>query len=356
MKKRKWIIATIIFSMFIFSACTGTDEVPDNRQGMQEELETNHSSIFKIAPVRYTRILSDKIDVKSGFGNRFDTIGTLDQDEIVRVLDEFGDWYAIELDNHQIGAIPIFDAQPIVRERQKADLTPEQPVRIPTPVDPPTGDDVQETPAPPADPEPETPIPDEQDDTLQPITEPDTPAPPGTDVDEPDQPEVETPPAEDLSPGQPDITPPRDEPTPEQPPRTADGPLRDLTDQESQMVELVNQERERNNLPALEVDLDVTRVARVKSQDMVDHDYFSHNSPTYGSPFDMLDDFGISYLHAGENLAGNNNVQNAHTSLMNSSGHRRNILSPDFTHIGIGVKPSPRYGYVYTQMFISKPQ
>jgi len=69
-----------------------------------------------------------------------------------------------------------------------------------------------------------------------------------------------------------------------------------------------------------------------------------------------MDKFNINYLHGGENLAGNSSVENAHISLMNSSGHRQNILSPDFTHIGIGIRPSSRYGYLYTQMFISKPK
>lgn len=122
------------------------------------------------------------------------------------------------------------------------------------------------------------------------------------------------------------------------------------------MIDLVNRERAKNNLPALQVDPNVTRVARIKSQDMVDNNYFSHNSPTYGSPFDMLSAFDIKYLHAGENLAGNSSVERAHEALMNSSGHRKNILSGDFTHIGIGVKPSDRYGFIYTQMFISKPK
>ena len=70
----------------------------------------------------------------------------------------------------------------------------------------------------------------------------------------------------------------------------------------------------------------------------------------------MLKKFGISYLHAGENLAGNSSVDRAHRALMNSSGHKQNILSPNFTHIGVGVRASNQYGYLYTQMFISKPK
>lgn len=126
--------------------------------------------------------------------------------------------------------------------------------------------------------------------------------------------------------------------------------------QAQQMLDLVNQERSKNGLNPLMADLEVAHVAEVKSQDMVDNNYFSHYSPTYGSPFDMMKSFGVDYLNAGENIAGNSTVQKAHTALMNSSGHRKNILSPDFTHIGIGVKNSDKYGLMFTQMFISKPR
>lgn len=122
------------------------------------------------------------------------------------------------------------------------------------------------------------------------------------------------------------------------------------------MVQLVNKARAENNLPALKVDTELANVARIKSQDMIDNNYFSHNSPTYGSPFDMMKDFGINYVQAGENIAGNQDVQKAHDALMNSPGHRKNILSPDFTHIGIGIRKGGQYGNMYTQMFISKPQ
>ena len=129
-----------------------------------------------------------------------------------------------------------------------------------------------------------------------------------------------------------------------------------LSEQEQQMVQLVNKARAENNLPALKVDTELANVARIKSQDMIDNNYFSHNSPTYGSPFDMMKDFGINYVQAGENIAGNQDVQKAHEALMNSPGHRKNILSPDFTHIGIGIRKGGQYGNMYTQMFISKPQ
>lgn len=129
-----------------------------------------------------------------------------------------------------------------------------------------------------------------------------------------------------------------------------------LTSEEQQIVELINQERAQKNLPPLTVDMEVTKVARIKAQDMIDNNYFSHNSPTYGSPFDMLKSFGIKYIHAGENLAGNPSISGAHKALMNSQGHRENILNSNFTHIGIGVNKSSKYGNIIVELFISKPQ
>ena len=79
-------------------------------------------------------------------------------------------------------------------------------------------------------------------------------------------------------------------------------------------------------LAPLQVDMELVRLARLKSQDMIEHNYFSHQSPTYGSPFDMMRAAGITYRLAGENLAGAPTVERAHTSLMNSSGHRANIF------------------------------
>ncbi|QEK12879.1 SH3 domain-containing protein [Crassaminicella thermophila] len=127
-----------------------------------------------------------------------------------------------------------------------------------------------------------------------------------------------------------------------------------LTPNENEMLRLINGERTKRGLNPLKLDMSITEVARLKSQDMIDNNYFSHNSPTYGSPFDMMKDFGIKYLTAGENIAGNPSVRDAHKSLMNSEGHRKNILNPNFTHIGIGIKEGGKYGKIYTQMFVGR--
>lgn len=125
-----------------------------------------------------------------------------------------------------------------------------------------------------------------------------------------------------------------------------------LTADEQKMLNLINQERARAGLTALKVHPELVKLARLKSQDMINNRYFSHQSPVYGSPFDMMKSAGISYTRAGENLAGAPTVERAHTNLMNSPGHRANILNKDFTHIGIGIVDGGPYGKMFTQMFI----
>ncbi|MCX8151507.1 MAG: CAP domain-containing protein [Archaeoglobaceae archaeon] len=119
-----------------------------------------------------------------------------------------------------------------------------------------------------------------------------------------------------------------------------------------QMVNLVNQERAKNGLQPLTIDMRIVKTARMKSQDMIAKNYFGHQSPTYGSPFDLMKSQGITYRSAGENLAGAATVERAHTILMNSAGHRANILSTKFTKIGIGIIKGGPYGLMITQHFI----
>lgn len=121
---------------------------------------------------------------------------------------------------------------------------------------------------------------------------------------------------------------------------------------EQQVIDLTNQERAKNGLPALNLDAQLSKAARAKSVDMQTNKYFSHTSPTYGSPFDMMKQFGVSYRGAGENIAmGQRSPQEVVNSWMNSSGHRANILNKSFTHIGVGHAANGNY---WTQMFITK--
>lgn len=127
-----------------------------------------------------------------------------------------------------------------------------------------------------------------------------------------------------------------------------------LTADEQEVFDLINAKRVANGLSLLKIDDEVQNVARIKAQDMVDSNYFSHTSPIYGSPFNMLKNFGISYKTAGENIAGNSSNSGAVNAWMNSEGHRANILNSSFNYTGIGVVKSPKYGKIYVQMFIGK--
>lgn len=137
-------------------------------------------------------------------------------------------------------------------------------------------------------------------------------------------------------------SPPKQKLTPVSPRGTADEML---------MLDLVNEEREKAGLKPLKLNMDLTKVARLKSQDFIDNDYFAHESPVYGSPFDMMKEFGISYRYAAENLARHPSVESAHLGLMNSPGHRANILNQNLSEIGIGIKVN-NGSYYITQMFI----
>ncbi|WP_106494606.1 CAP domain-containing protein [Lentibacillus sp. Marseille-P4043] len=128
--------------------------------------------------------------------------------------------------------------------------------------------------------------------------------------------------------------------------------LPQLSQYEQQVVDLTNDERAKQGLSPLKADLELSRVAREKSRDMQANGYFDHNSPTYGSPFDMMKSYGISYRTAGENIArGQRTPEEVVNAWMNSEGHRANILNPDFTHIGVGYAADGDY---WTQQFIGK--
>ncbi|ALC85693.1 hypothetical protein AM499_07545 [Bacillus sp. FJAT-22090] len=119
-----------------------------------------------------------------------------------------------------------------------------------------------------------------------------------------------------------------------------------------QVVDLTNQERAKQGLKALQIDTKLTQSAQAKSQDMKDKNYFSHTSPTYGSPFDQMKSFGVTYKAAGENIAmGQRSAKEVVDGWMNSPGHRENIMNPSYTHIGVGLSDS---GYYWTQQFIGK--
>ena len=165
---------------------------------------------------------------------------------------------------------------------------------------------------------------------------PDAPAQPGI----PETPEEPDAPETPEKPGTPE--------TPEQP--DDPGSVPGVLAYEQEVVRLVNAERASYGLPALSIRADLCQYARVKSQDMHNSGYFSHTSPNYGSPFDMMKSFGITYSHAGENIAmGYSTPEAVVSAWMNSEGHRANILSASYTELGVGYVADGGY---WTQWFV----
>jgi uncharacterized YkwD family protein len=136
---------------------------------------------------------------------------------------------------------------------------------------------------------------------------------------------------------------------------TTTAPTGDFGAYQQEVLNIVNKERTSRGLSALKFNTEVSKVATLKSQDMIDKGYFDHNSPTYGSPFDMMKKFGITYRSAGENIAmGQKTPQEVMTAWMNSEGHRKNILNSSFTEIGIGIAKDSNGRLYWTQMFIGR--
>lgn len=120
----------------------------------------------------------------------------------------------------------------------------------------------------------------------------------------------------------------------------------------SQVVTLVNKERASNGLQSLASDSQLAKLAQMKAEDMAKNGYFSHISPTYGSAFDMMKTYGVSYKTAGENIAkGQKTAQSVMNGWMNSSGHRANILKYDYTKIGVGYAKASDGTTYWVQIF-----
>lgn len=141
-----------------------------------------------------------------------------------------------------------------------------------------------------------------------------------------------------------------DSTAPGTPTQTPDVSAAGMSAYETEVVRLVNVERARYGLSALAADAELSRVARYKSRDMREKGYFSHESPTYGTPFQMMKSFGITYRTAGENIAyGYSTPEAVVTAWMNSDGHRANILNSSYTRLGVGYVAD---GHYWTQMFV----
>lgn len=124
-----------------------------------------------------------------------------------------------------------------------------------------------------------------------------------------------------------------------------------LSAQEQSAGNLLNSDRARYNLSPLTIDPELCRIARIKSEDMRDNQYFAHTSPTYGDIRSMLKQFGYKYTAAGENIAHHATIEKAQAAFLSSPGHRKNIMSRTYTKVGLGVAVDSK-GFVYlTQIF-----
>lgn len=127
-----------------------------------------------------------------------------------------------------------------------------------------------------------------------------------------------------------------------------------LSQDEQKLLELVNDVRKKEGLEQLTADENLMKVARTKAKDMIENNYFSHQSPTYGSPFDMMRQFENTFRFAGENIAGNKTVEGAFKAWMASDSHKKNILNSGFKITGIGIENSSTYGKILVQQFIGR--
>ncbi|MGN0735940.1 MAG: CAP domain-containing protein [Anaerovoracaceae bacterium] len=130
------------------------------------------------------------------------------------------------------------------------------------------------------------------------------------------------------------------------------GTVSSVNSMEKQVASLTNSERKAAGLGSLTLDSQLSKLARMKAEDMAKNGYFSHTSPTYGSAFDMMKQYGVSYRTAGENIAkGQKTAESVMNGWMNSSGHRANILSSTYTHIGVGYAKDSKGNTYWVQVF-----
>lgn len=125
-----------------------------------------------------------------------------------------------------------------------------------------------------------------------------------------------------------------------------------LNEDEIEAFELINKYRAENGLEKLKLSKELQKVAKIKAEDLLESNYFSHTSKLYGSTFNIMKDEGITYSIAGENLAGNINSQKAVEAWISSTTHRENIVEEKYNYTAICVIESPEYGKIFVQLFI----
>lgn len=301
------VLAIIVLIMGILGGCTvyparkvvpDTTTYPDNvttpnlpnQPGIPENV-VGRDNANEMISATYEMVdfsdltISSNCKAKSGAGNNYATVGSLQAGEKVRALGKLDGWYLVKMPgSNRIAAVPANNAQPASYNT-------------------PTGKNVGTT--------------------------------------------ARTP-AKTTAPGAAGTT-----GTTKAGTQTATGSAA-MTSDESRILQLCNAERAKVGAKPLKANGDCTKLARMKSQDMVSKNYFSHQSPTYGSPFDMLKKYGVGYMYAGENIAMNQSADRAFKAWMNSEGHRKNILNPNFTELGIGIVSKGNGSNIYTQLFIGR--
>lgn len=120
------------------------------------------------------------------------------------------------------------------------------------------------------------------------------------------------------------------------------------------VLNLINEARTKAGVRPLTLGTTLPKIAKLKAQDMVKNSYFSHTSSTYGTPFKMMENYGIDYKTAGENIAGNPDITAAVNSWLASDTHKQNLLSTAYNYIGIGIEKSDTYGYIIVAMFVGQ--
>lgn len=311
LKVVSYFAVMLALSAFLFGGCTygparrymqtepnnaalpHTPAIPNNVVGSSN---TNRiSATYEVVDYSYLTITTDSVNVRLGAGTNYPSIGIVRSGQKIRALGKLDGWYIIKMPNSsRIGCIPARYATPSGGTQTGA-VNPS----VPAP-----------NPAAPA-------------------------------------------PAQTQSPGATGATGTTGAAGKPGNAGTTTGTTA-MSSDESRILQLVNAERQKAGVSPLKSDGNLVSIARAKSQDMVDNNYFSHQSPTYGSPFDMLKSAGISYMYAGENIAINQSADGAMKAWMNSEGHRKNILNPNFTDLGVGIAPKGDGSYVYTQEFIGR--
>ncbi|WP_242986554.1 CAP domain-containing protein [Vallitalea guaymasensis] len=319
MKKIKSLLVLTLFTTVILTSCA-TNEEP---------VKGVESSVNETGDVKAVKITANNCNVTQGVDATSKVLQTVNKDANLNVINKVNeDWYCVKLPNNQIGFVPQQQCTPVLPDnainKGNAGQTP-TPGKTPTPGTTP-GTTPGKTPG--------TQTPGAANQMQPPQT--------GTGINNRQ-------PIPGDTTGNNDNTVADDDAEDE---NTTTN--KNISNEEQQLINLINESRKQNGLKALTADNQLSEVARIKSKDMIDNNYFSHNSPTYGNPFDMLKNFGIQYLSAAENIAGNNSVQEAHEALMNSPGHRKNILNPELTHVGVGIQKGSKYGYMFTELFIKK--